>query len=251
MAPLCQSLLLLTTALLCPRATAQGTLPPPPPGMEWKSLGIFLYSDSDSVSLDLSASTTANTPETTNVNQSLVVTTFDPTAGLPADQHIEILSSTYEVTLRGSGSAVVVNLQPSAETYSGSVALNNWQIGGDGSAGPVTTALTRGPGEASPVSGPGASVFSDSGSGFTSTFQLIEATGTAATDGSDLTFNLSGDFTIDVDGSSSLPQVFGNSSMFGDASVLTVYERFVLIPEPGVVMLLTVGLLLCGLRRRR
>ncbi|GEM_PF-1352791 len=237
--------------ILFSAARGQGVLPPPPTGYTWVSQGVYVYTDSDLFSVDLSLEGEVGTPSWSTLNETLQVTTFDA-SDVPSNQHIVVIESTARASLSGSGSAVVVNLDTQQHDFTGQVGLNNWEIGGDVAAGPVSQSLDRDALDPLVVDGPGARPFSDGDSDLGIMFHDIDAGGTAPTDGSTLTADFDGQFMLDV-GTGSSSQVFGSGSAFGEFELQTIYERFELqlIPEPATASLLGLAAFVLARPRRR
>lgn len=244
--------------------SASAALSAPPPGFSWLLVSSEEYTDSDFFAQDLNLSQNlapAAPPAGGLISGSLSVTTFDPIAEElaleaafpPQDFGIDVTSSSYVVSLNGSVAATIANFDTTLpfHTYTGTVALDSWQISNDGSAGPGSSALVNlAPGVVVPMTTLGP--FKDVGGAATAFLNLSDV-GAAPFDGSSMTFDLSGAVRLDLssDGPFAPFQVASaNAQATGNATLVTRYDVYTLVPEPGAVALSVLGAMLL-LRRRR
>lgn len=239
-----------TVSLLAGPVQGQGALPDPPPGFKWVSQGVLVWSDSDSFTADLGLTTSPGVFGQSTLNVPISLTAFNPMPA--ADEHIVIHSSTYEASLSGLASAVVLNLDGQQRDFWNSVALRNWDIDGpDGTTTSTNQELNRDALNPQLVSALSGALYGDTVKGTTLT-QDLSVSGTAPTGPDPVNFQFGGTFDVDLLSDATTAQIFGSSSAFGDASLQTVYEpfRLMLIPEPSTTLLALAGMLVVFRRRR-
>lgn len=239
-------------ALVCVASgglSLQAALPVPPDGFFWDSQGVQVYQDEASFTTDLSRVFAVSATGTVGLSEQLSLQAFDATAdSLTA---FMVYSSSYSVSLRGIGSALILNLDGSEQTYAGSVSFSNWDIGGMASANAQSTQLST-----AGFAVPAMTAQRLSDGGVDSLGLNLSDTGAAPSSGGTLNFDFTGSFDVALTGGTPTTQIFANGSAFGTAAVQTVYERFVLtelspIPEPSTPLCLVGAAIGWSFRRRR
>lgn len=232
-------------------------LPMAPEGYEWVLLGSSTYTASENIGVDLSTGGTVNGgPQFANLGRSLTLATFNA-SDTPADTYQFVLDSTYSASIGAVGNATIFNFSTGSEDYNGVFSLNTLKISGATDAGPVTDQLVRPNTDALTIGAFGSAPFTDASSGASSLSINLSSTGVAPTDGSSLTFSFTGSavsFFQSTSGSATGDEFFSAPAVATvQANVSTFYQTWQLeaIPEPSVVTLFAVGLLLVTVRRRR
>lgn len=229
---------------------AQGSLPDPPPGFTWESQGVMVYSDSGAFTVDLGQNDITGSESTATLDETISLSTYDATALL--NEHVIVHSSTYSVSLDGLGSVVVINLDGTQETFSGTVGLNNWSVSGAGTAGPSSDGFAN---SNYVLDAASAGLFDDGGGPPKSSLAIVLAdSGAAPTTGGIMDFDFDGTYDVNIGSTGAGGQWFASGTAHGDASIQTVYERFDLVavmPEPSSLMMVMIGMAVCLRRFRR
>jgi hypothetical protein len=247
------------TALLATAASlSAGLLPSAPPGQTWQYVSTNSYTDSDAGSLILNASGNFSTPSVTPIGVSLSLTTFNENSA-PSGQFYCVTASTFSTSLLASTNVTLFNFSGLDDSFYGALSLAGLSIGGSSgaSAGPVTSSVSRLPGNAQPVTAFDVTSFLDFATGASSTNVNLTDSGPVATNnGAPITFSFSGNSVavIRSTGAYTGPLWTASGAASYNASLTTfydVYELVAIVPEPGAALLGGMALLGMSIRRRR
>ena len=249
---------ILLGTLACPALSLAASLPAAPSGFTWQFASAATYSDSDTGSVSLNASGSFGAFSVTPISQSLSLTTFNE-ASAPSGQFYCVTASTFTSSLIGSTGATLFNFSGSASSFSGNLSLSGLTIANpyagtsSGSSSLVNTSTAS-------IPAFGSASFLDAASGAASTTINLTNTGTvAANNGSNITFNYTGNsvaYFTPASGSYSGPGWAVSGSAGYSAALTTNYDIYELVPvsvpEPaGLSVILLAGAMATGVRRRK